>query len=251
MGSNLVALRHLNAAAVGGERVIERHVHLFLGLCVLTLMHQLIGCGTPSRQAVTEAPPPLIALLPLENHSNDIDAPMKVRKELHGAMSEQGYRLVDLDRIDGSLKDISVTLGVQARLLEGKPEVLGRLIPADIYCFGAVVEFAFKSAAALTMRKVEIELKLIEAKSGDVLFEGRETGITTRAGLDAAGELILNLAGKVVKSVKDSATSNVENETVKKTGDATDIVADVNLVTETREAIRKLLRRFPEQLSAR
>jgi len=153
MGSNLVALRHLNAAAVGGERVIERHVHLFLGLCVLTLMHPLTGCGASSRQAATQAPPPLIALLPLENHSNDIDAPMKVRKELHGAMSEQGYRLVDLDRIDGSLKDISVTLGVQARLLEGKPEVLGRLIPADIYCFGAVVEFAFKSAAALTMRK--------------------------------------------------------------------------------------------------
>lgn len=249
MGSHLVVFRHHDAAAGGPRRVSKRYGHLFLGLCVLTLMHTLIGCGTSPQPVGTQPPPPLIALLPLENHSNDIDAPMKVRKELHGAMSEQGYRLVDLDRIDGPLKDISVTLGVQARLLEGKPEVLSQLIQADVYCFGAVVEFVFQSAAALTMRKVEIELKLIEAKSGNVLFEGRETGITTRAGLDAAGELILNLAGKVVKSVKDSATSKVESETVKKTGDATDIVADVNLTTETREAIRKLLRRFPKQLS--
>ena len=250
MGSNLVASGHDDAAA-GPRRVTERHGHLLFGLCLLTLVHPVTGCGASSRQAATQAPPPLIALLPLENHSNDIDAPAKVRKELHIAMNEQGYRLVDLDRIDGSLKDISVTLGVQARLLETKPEVLRQLIQADVYCFGAVVEFVFQSAAALTMRKVELDLKLIEAKSGEVLFEGRETGITTRAGLDAAGELILNLAGKVVKSVKDSVTSKVENETVKKTGDATDIVADVNLVTETREAIRKLLRRFPEHLSAR
>ena len=251
MGSDLVVERHHDLAAAKPRSMIKRYGHFLFGLCIFTLVPPLTGCSVSSRQAATQAPPPLIALLPLENHSNDIDAPTKVRKELHGAMSEQGFRLVDLDRIDGPLKDISVTLGVQARLLETKPEVLSRLIPADVYCFGAVVEFVFQSAAALTMRKVELELKLIEAKSGNVLFEGRETGITTRAGLDAAGELILNLAGKVVKSIKDSATSKIENETVKKTGDATDIVADVNLVTETREAIRKLLRRFPEQLSAR
>lgn len=246
----MVALHQHFCPGAPPRSLIEWPHNLLLGLCLITLVHVLTGCGTSPRQAATQIPPPLIALLPLENHSNDVDAPIKVRKALHDAMIERGFRLLDLDRIDGPLKDISVTLGVQARLLESRPDVLSQLIPADVYCFGAVVEFAFQSAAALTTRKVEIELKLIKAKSGEVLFEGQEIGITTRAGLDAAGELMLNLAGKVFKSVKDSATSKIENETVKKTGDATDIVADVNLTTETREAIRKLLRRFPEQLSS-
>ena len=49
------------------------------------------------------------------------------------------------------------------------------------------------------------------------------------------------VTGKLVKGVKDSTRSFLPGERLKKTADLTDAVADVDLVSETREAVRKLL----------
>lgn len=108
-----------------------------------------------------------------------------------------------------------------------KLEQIGNKIAADVYCYGTVVEFAFKSAGVLSQRKVEIKLKRVHAKSGRVLFEGNETGITSRAGSDAAGDLALHTVGKIAKAILPDAA------------------ADVDLKTETREALKKLLAQFP------
>ncbi|MBI4401506.1 MAG: DUF799 family lipoprotein [Nitrospirae bacterium] len=213
----------------------------------------LISCltipsGGPSPASVPE---PLIALLPFVNHSNDVEAPQKVRAALFETMKTRNYRLLELDNIDRSLREVDVTLGAQLRLFDDKRELLYKLVPADVHCYGTVVEFVFKNAVALTQRKVELQLKLVEAKTGEVLFEGQEIGITSKAGLDAAADATINVVGKVTKSVKESAKQLLPGETAKQAADLTDVVADVDLTQETNEAIRKLLARFPKNLSVR
>lgn len=207
------------------------------------------GCVASANRTDRDQVAPQIALLPLTNDSNDIEASMKVRVALLDAMRAKGYRLLELKEIDGPLKDANVTLGAQLQLFDDKRELFNKLVPADIHCYGTVVEFAFKNAVALTQRKVELKLKLVDTHTGAALCEGSEIGITTKAGLDAAADATLNTVGKVAKSVKESAKQLLPGDTAKQAADLTDVVADVDLTQETNEAIRKLLARFPKNLA--
>ncbi|MBI2069168.1 MAG: DUF799 family lipoprotein [Elusimicrobia bacterium] len=185
-----------------------------------------------------------IALFPLANDSNDLEAPSLVRVALFKEMGKKGHLLIPMEEIDAQLKEMGVTDGGQLGAID--VERLREKIPADRFCYGTLVEFTFKSAVALSQRKVEIRLKLVDAHNGAVLYERQESGVTTRGGTDAAGDLVLNVAGKVVKSVKDGAKKLMPAQTGKKAMDATDALADVELTAETDEAIRKLLEKFPK-----
>ncbi|MBI4422834.1 MAG: hypothetical protein HY554_03870 [Elusimicrobia bacterium] len=70
--------------------------------------------------------------------------------------------------------------------------------------------------------------------------------MTSRAGTEAAGDLALLMTGKALKAVKDGGKRLLPGRTAKRAADATDVVADVELVQETSEAARKLLEGFPK-----
>jgi len=220
---------------------------LLLALSSLVLL-AASGCAASAHDVSSAQAAPHIAILPFENHSNDVEAPQKVRAALFEEMKARNFRLLPLGQIDESLREVNVVLGAQLRLFDDKRELLNKLVPADIHCYGTVVEFVFKNAVALTQRKVELKLKLVDARTGVVLFEGTEIGITTKAGLDAAADATMNIAGKAVKSVKESVKQLLPGDTAKQATDLTDVVADVDLTQETNEAIRKLLPRFPKNL---
>lgn len=207
------------------------------------------GCAAEHGSRSPVESPPLIALLPFANGSNVVEAPQKVRTVLFEEMQAREFRLMPLDQIDPALRQVDVTLGSQLNLFDDKLAVLHDLVPADVYGYGTVVEFGFKNAVALTQRKVELKLKLVDAKTGTVLFEGTEFGVTSRAGLDALADATINVAGKVAKSVKDSAKKLLPSESAQQAADLTDVIADVDLTSETREAIRKLLHHLPAHLS--
>jgi len=201
----------------------------------------LAGCAASETRPASGR---VVALLPLANESVDVEAAGKIRAALTKAMTEKGFRLADAAAVDSVLKErFGVTDGGQLRVVT--PEKLKGVLPGEVWCFGTVKEYGFKSAAALSQRKVVIALKAVEAATGKTLFEDEQTGITTKAGVDAAGDLVLNLAGKVVKGVKDASKSLVPGQAAKNAADATDVVADVDLTQETREAVQKLLEKFP------
>lgn len=212
----------------------------FFQIVVIVL---LVGCSTVSKRTQTLQSQSSIAILPFDNQSNHIEAPGKVRKALFDKLREREYRLVDLKKIDVQLKELGITDGGQLSAITHKQ--IGQKVPADLLCYGTVVEYGLKSAVAFTQRKVEIKLKLVETKTGKVIFEETETGITSRAGTDAAGDLVIHTAGKVVKSVKESAKKLLPGQALKKTADLTDEIADVDLKNETQEAIQKLIKQFP------
>lgn len=181
------------------------------------------GCASrPKRTVSTQA---VFAILPFSNQSVNVEAPERVRGALFQEMKKQGYRLIELETMEKPLKNIGISEGGQLSAVH--LEALRQQIPADIFCYGDIKDFVFKSAVAVSQRKVTLALKLVEASSGKIIFEGEETGVTTKGGVDGAGDLAMTVAGKILKPFKG--------------GD----VADVELKSETREAIQKLLKRFP------
>ena len=201
------------------------------------------ACASPAKRDPDRGMP-LVAVLPMANQSVNIEAPDKVRPVLMEAMMARGYRLVPSPKLDASLKELGFNGGDQLGALD-----LGRLKakePADWYCYGTVEDFVFKSAVALSQKKVTLRLKIVEAASGMIVFDAVESGVTTSAGVQAAGDLALNMVGKVAKAVKNSAKQVMPGQTLKSAADATDQVADVDMGSETREAVRKLMEKMDQ-----
>lgn len=206
-------------------------------LLVLAACHSGPAIRQPSREL------PVIAVLPFDNQSTDLEAPDKVRSAVYAGLKERGYRLVALDSVDAELKRLGVSEGGQLGAVG--LEKLRAWIQADLYCYGDVLDFSFKSVVALSQRKVSLALRLVSA-TGETVLEDSEEGVNSSAGVDAAGNLALNVVGKIFKSVKDGAKRKVSSKP-QQTADATDTIADVDLAQETREAVNKLLDKFPGQ----
>lgn len=195
-------------------------------LRVLALL-LLAACASSARKPAANAR--LVAVLPLSNESLDVEAPAKVRKVLVQAMKDKGFNVYDTDALDKTLREkYGVTDGGQLRVVTA--DKLHWEIPAELFCYGAIKDYGFKSAVGVSQRKVELALRVADA-SGKIVYEGDETGVTTKAGVDAAGDLVLDTVGKVVRSVTGKSPA--------------DAVADVDLNQETRDAVNKLLSKFP------
>lgn len=186
---------------------------------------------------------PVIAILPFANESNFIEAPEKVRQEFFQMMQSKGYTLMNVSEIDSALKEMGITDGGQLPALTVTQ--IREKIPAVFFCYGTVIEYAFKSALAFSQRKVEIRLRLVRAENEQTIWEKQEAGIISRAGTEAAGDLVLYTGGKIVKGVKEGVKKMLPGEKIKKTADVTDAIADVDLMAELRQAIQKLLNQFP------
>ena len=201
------------------------------------------GCVGPAKSVRTVLGGRTIALLPLDNRSNDVEAPARVRRTLAEEFRKAGAALMPEAEVDAGMK--SLGLSESGQLGAVSFGALRAAIKADVICSGTLLDYGFKSAVALSQRKVQIELACRDAAGAEV-FKGAETGITTKAGVDAAGDLVLDVAGKVVKSVKEGTKSFLPGTTAKQAADMTDVIADTDLTQETTEVARKLVERFPE-----
>lgn len=185
-----------------------------------------------------------LALLPLDNHAINLDAPDKVRTELYQAMKADGWRLIPLESVDSALDRMSISDPGQ---LSAVPiPSIHRELKADVLIYGSLLEYSLASVGVLTKRTVEIELRAVDPLSGKTLWTAVESGVNTQAGADAAVSLGMGLAGKVASGVKEGIKKIIPRKTpasehIKKAADVVDEVTNVDLRQETREAVRKLV----------
>ncbi len=217
------------------------HIYLLVfGIIMFT------GCNAATKKIQIPHSQAVIAILPFDNQSTNIEASDKVRSAVYTELKERGYALVGLDTIDDTLKQLGISEGGQLKAVSA--EKLRAGIQADLFCYGNVLDFNFKSIVALSQRKVALELRFVRSITGETFFEGSEEGVTASAGTDAAGNLALNVAGKIFKSVKDGAKRLLSSKSSQQNADITDKIADVDLTQETHEAVHKLIEKFQGHL---
>jgi len=214
---------------------------IFLGIMAT------VSCAPQIRKVPGAAALPTIALLPMNSEVLDLSASGFIRERLFEKMQERGFPLTDLETVDAALRVLGVTDGGQ--LAAVSVEDLRSALGAGILCYGTILDYAFKSMVALSQRRVELELKMVNAGSGFVLWEDRAYGVQTTAGADAVGELALNTAGKLAKGLKEGVKKALPGRRLRQVADTTDVVADVALKRETDEALNKLLTSLQKTLS--
>ncbi len=184
------------------------------------------------------------ALLPLESHVNDFEAPGMVRATLREAMEKRGWRLLPDAEVEMGLKELGINYGGQLTRLT--PMQIGEKVPADALIYGELLDFNLKTVGVLTQRRVEIRLRVVEAATGRELWTGEGVGVHSTAGVDAMADAAIGLTGKAVSAIKDGALSLLPKKTpgkgkAEKAGDLIDEISDYDLRRETREAARQLI----------
>lgn len=126
-----------------------------------------------------------VAVLPLYNATNDVDGPAMVRELAVKRLRKASYRNLPLAEVDRMLADhMGITLGAQLDLTT--PEALGAELGVDFLLYGYLLDFNTVTAGVYNVNKVRAGFKLVDAKTGAVVWS-RAAGVKTE--IHSAGEL--------------------------------------------------------------
>lgn len=179
----------------------------------------LAGCAAPAaapKESHAAPFPSRLALLPMDNQSTDLRGPELVRELLKDSLDLANFDLAENAEVDVKLKGIGISDGGQLNAVT--PQRLGELLEADALVYGDLTEFNNANVGVYANRTVEISLKLVDAKTGEKLWESTKRKANSKLGLSkdaAVGNLKAGYAEKALESVMNNPLRPEAEEAVR------------------------------------
>jgi hypothetical protein len=114
----------------------------------------------------------MVALLPVLNHTNDLDAPKEIRPLIHKAIIKRGYLVQPPATTDALLKSQEIEEAGQIYTMTFLE--LGNLLQTDALLVSTVLDWSTVYLVAYSSVTVEAEFKLIDAKTEEILWKSRD-----------------------------------------------------------------------------
>src|SRR3989338_6780586 len=93
-----------------------------------------------------------VAVLPMVNQTNDVEAPEKVREMFAAKLPERCYVYKPIQEVNQILKDeMGITLGSQFDMTN--PQELGKMLGVDGVVYGDLYNFEEKTTGVLNIRR--------------------------------------------------------------------------------------------------
>ncbi|OGS18364.1 MAG: hypothetical protein A3J70_07250 [Elusimicrobia bacterium RIFCSPHIGHO2_02_FULL_61_10] len=149
--------------------------------------------------------PATIALLPLENQSLDLRAPELLRDLLDTYLSAANFNLTDVNEAEEKIRGIGIQEGGQLNAVT--PQKLGELLEADALLYGDIETFNNANVGVYASRAVKVRLWLVDAKTGEKLWETEKSKANSELGLSkerAKSILVSGYANKAVENMMDN-----------------------------------------------
>jgi len=131
-----------------------------------------LACGCAGK-SVNLAPGPLfpknVAVLPLDNRSNDINVPEVIRKGFKKLVENKGYAVKDIIATDNVLNELGVTDAGQLSAMNGTE--LAKALEVGGVFYGTLLEFNYVTLGVYYKRQVRVSFKLVDGLTGKVLWE--------------------------------------------------------------------------------
>jgi hypothetical protein len=143
-------------------------------LCGLTLM--LVGCASAPKYdyaAFKKADPKSILVLPPKNSSPDIKATYSFYSHTQRPLSESGFYVLPITVVDEIFKANGVTLADDMHQVN--PKRLMEIFGADAALYIDIKEYGTKYFVVGSAAIVTAEARLIDLRSGDLLWQGKAT----------------------------------------------------------------------------
>ena len=151
----------------------------------------LAGCALkPKMLAPNYVPPKKIAVLPMNNQSNDLKGPDYVRKELVQHLEKRGYVVEPTQETDEIL---TTKLGINdgGQLASTTPQKVGEILGVDAVIYGDLLNFKFVNIGFYQNKLVEANFKMVD-REGNALWEDQRkaTRKEIQTNLKSAGDAL-------------------------------------------------------------
>jgi len=188
---------------------------VFLLPSTFYLLSFFTGCSPKAKYLIENySPPKKIAVLPFNNQSIDLDAPVIMRYLFNKRLSSVGYNTIPLDEIDEKLREMGITDGGQ--LPAATPKELGEKLNVDGLIYGDVIEFKYTTLGFYYARTVQANFKLFDSKNEKLLWED-ERKVSKKEfefreiGKAFASQLVEKTLNKALKSPLKEESNGVVN----------------------------------------
>ncbi len=157
------------------------------------------GCALKAKYLKEDYTPPItIAVLPMANQTNNMTGSLLVRKLFQQIAPKRGYNIITLEEVDLGLKSIGITDGGQ--LSSVAIEDLAKAIDADAFVYSTLLEFKFITLGIYYKRIVKAHFRMIDAGTGDLLWEDTRKGKTSEFTMDFE-KIKEQLAVKLIENI--------------------------------------------------
>ncbi len=138
-------------------------------LLLVSMAWLLASCATPQIAIPANPANPIkrIAILPVLNNSNDVDAPTRIKEEFAKRLGSYHYEIQPLAETNEILnQQMGITLGKQFDL--ATPQEIGKTLGVDGLFYGYLLDFDEITTGAVNSYKVRIGWKLVDTKTGKI-----------------------------------------------------------------------------------
>lgn len=177
-----------------------------LGRCIalgggLALSLLIQGCATPATpydySAYKQAKPASILVLPPVNGTPEVMAVPSVMAQMTQPLAESGYYVMPVSLVDETLKANGVQTSDEAQQIP--VQKLREIFGADAGLYVKVLRYGSVYKVVNSETAVTLEAKLVDLRSGQLLWEGSASASSAEQANNSQGGLI----GMLVKAVVD------------------------------------------------
>ncbi|AOK17993.1 hypothetical protein WT26_19520 [Burkholderia cepacia] len=183
-------------------------------LSVLSLVALLSACAQPVKRpdytAFKKSQPRSILVLPPVNETTDVGATYGVLSQMTQPLAESGYYVVPVAVMDETFKQNG--LANAAEIQNTSPAKLREIFGADAALYSKITQYGSVYQVVDSTTVVAASAKLVDLKSGDVLWQGKgsasgkELGNNVNVGgFGIVGMLVQAAVKQVAHSLTDEA----------------------------------------------
>ncbi len=165
----------------------------------------LQGCVTPPKPydytAYREAKPASILVLPPINGTPEVQATPSVMAQMTQPLAESGYYVMPVSLVDETLKNNGMHTSEEAQQIP--PAKLREIFGADAGLYVKVSRYGSVYKVINSETAVTLEAKLVDLRSGQLLWEGSASASSAEQNNNSQGGLV----GLLIKAVVDQIIS--------------------------------------------
>ena len=175
-----------------------------IGAILLSLL-ALAGCATPQSydySAFRESKPKSILVLPPQNHTTDIKATNGLYAQVTMPLAESGYYVYPVAVVNETFRQNGVQQPAEIQALPAKK--LQQIFGADAALYIDIKEYGTSYLVLSSDTRVTASAKLVDLRTGKLLWEGQATASSQEQEGSAGGGLVGMLVQAVVSQIANS-----------------------------------------------
>jgi hypothetical protein len=178
-----------------------------LGACIGAAM-LMFGCATKQAAydytAFKAAKPRSIVVLPPLNNSPEVNAGNSVFAQVTYPLAESGYYVLPVAVVSETFKQNGMTTAADIHGLD--PKKLNEIFGADAGLYITISQYGATYTVLNSEARVAVEAKLVDLKTGALLWDGKASASNNEGGNNGGGGLIGALVAAAVKQIINSTT---------------------------------------------